>query len=81
MTTSLQRKCLETETHQFKTASSKPIFVCVVSGPVRLTLALIMTVALQCIIVFEFFFSFLGSCEQGRTEGWASRAAARGANP
>jgi len=38
-----------------------------------------MSTTLQCIIVFEVF-SLLGSCEHGRTEGWASRVVARGAN-
>ena len=48
-------------------------------GWCRPALALIMSTTLQCIIVFEVF-SLLGSCEHGRTEGWASRVVARGAN-
>ena len=54
-----------------QTANSKSVFLCVVSSLVRPALALIMSIALQCIIVFEVF-SLLGSCEQGQTEGWAA---------
>jgi len=37
-----------------------------------------MSIALQCIIAFEVF-SLLRGCEQGQTEGWASRVAAQAA--